>query len=86
MTTGEPETYLAVWDGGGVKCGLDANAKDYKYLYFWTPASNYLNRTTCVKACPTEVSDVDLYKYYQIPIGAIVPEKSLECLTNTLVP
>jgi len=64
MTTGEPETYLAVWDGGGVKCGLDTAAKDHKYLYFWTPASKYLNRTTCVKACPTEVNDIELAKYY----------------------
>jgi hypothetical protein len=86
MTTGEPETYLAVWDGGGVKCGLDAQAKEHKYLYFWTPASKYLNRTTCVKTCPTETNDIELAKYYTIPYGAFVPEKSLECLTNTLVP
>jgi hypothetical protein len=34
-------------------CGLDVGYINYKYLYFWLPLPNYLNKTTCVKECPT---------------------------------
>lgn len=67
-------------------CGISSGYKDYKYLYFWTPMKGYLNRTTCVKSCPSPVGDIEIAKYYYNSVLNLPAEKQVECIINTLVP
>jgi len=53
LTKGNPESLGRGYDYDGRLCGIDSAVADYGYLYFAIPYSGYLNRTVCVKSCPT---------------------------------
>jgi hypothetical protein len=68
-------------------------------LYFWFPWVGYLDKTTCVKTCPTTIAnggifsdvkeerDAEIALYYQNPITGSDPseEYRLDCKTNSKV-
>jgi hypothetical protein len=56
----------------GKACGVDAGYEDYKYIYFAVPFFDNLNKTTCLKKCPTW--------------NTTTPKPTeLECKTNSII-
>lgn len=53
LTKGNPESLGRGYDYNGRICGIDAAVADYGYLYFAIPYKGYLDKTICVKSCPT---------------------------------
>ncbi len=68
-------------------------------MYFWFPWVGYLDKTTCVKTCPSTIAnggtfsddaterDAEVALYYENPITGSAPaeEYRLECKTNSVV-
>lgn len=52
LASGEPYKMIAAWDSSWTPCGLD-DLEEYKYIYFAIPHPDHLNKTTCVKECPS---------------------------------
>lgn len=53
---GQPFKLVAAWDSSYHPCGQSHNGydlKDKKYVYFAVPHPDHLNKTTCVKSCPS---------------------------------
>jgi hypothetical protein len=79
VTTGQPENLLHGYDINNPRqqCGV-GNLKDYPYVYFASPYPSLLNRTVCVKACPTSYS-----MYVNGTVNNNVP--AMECMTNNVI-
>lgn len=68
VSNGEPKKLVAVYDSSYLPCGIKTNSSydltDYKYVYFQVPHPDWLNKTTCVKSCPSfKDNDEKLKKY-----------------------
>ena len=57
LSNGTPDKYLGVYDVSGNMCGKSAGYEGYNYVYFWLPITGFLNKTTCVKTCPTDSTE-----------------------------
>lgn len=56
FTDGKPHALMAAWDSSWSPCGVD-DLEDKPYIYFAIPHPDHLNKTTCVKECPTYNDD-----------------------------
>jgi len=52
VVSGEPFKLVAVWDSSWAPCGIDS-LESKPYIYFPVPHPDHLNKTTCVKECPS---------------------------------
>lgn len=61
FANGDPSKLVAVYDSSWLPCGKETQGEDgttydltdYKYVYFAIPYPGYLDKTTCVKECPS---------------------------------
>lgn len=68
---GNPKLLAVPYDPDGRSCGIDL--PDHPYIYFVTPTTGYLNRTTCVKSCPVYQNETQR------------EAMNLDCVTNKIV-
>ena len=61
------------YDPNDRACGIDEAVKDYPLIYLAVPYIGYLNRTTCVKECPTW------------GFNNVSKPKSLKCVVNKVL-
>ena len=69
---GDPLLLATPFDPDGNACGESPGFKEYPYIYFTRPSSEYLFYSVCVRTCPNWEKDSDK------------PNK-LECKTNSKV-
>ncbi|EGR28485.1 hypothetical protein IMG5_174390 [Ichthyophthirius multifiliis] len=64
------------YDPDNRQCGID-DLKEYPYIYFATPDSNYLYRTVCVKECPQIIDQPELDSKLDCAVNSVVKQCKL---------